>query len=47
MYLVELISISVAFVSPVLSGPVDLALVAGLVGQTVVLLPLPKLALEP
>lgn len=46
MYLVDLIFVSVAFVSPVLSSSVDLALVAGLRRQTVIIVTLSKLTWE-
>lgn len=46
MYLVDLILVSVAFVSPVLSSSVDLTLVAGLRRQTVIIVTLRKLARE-
>lgn len=46
MYLGDLIFISTAFVSPVLSSSVDLTLVAGLRRQTVILVTLHKLAWE-
>lgn len=46
MYLFDLIFISIAFVSSVLSSSVDLTLVAGLWRQTIIILTLHKLALE-
>lgn len=46
MYLVDLILISIALVSPVLSSSVDLTLVAGLRRQTVIIVTLHKLAWE-